>query len=105
VVCASLWPDTADGICPPRFVETAKQLMGYWGERCLPKCSADSYPRFNKIARTPACLDDGMELRKALLDFIADFANRDNSTVAEYRGDATEGAGNNVGSRVLRGFA
>jgi adenine-specific DNA methylase len=84
VVCASLWPDPADVICPPRFVETAKRLMYYWGERCLQKCSADSYPRFNKIVRTPACLDDGMELRKALLDFIADFANWDNSTITEY---------------------
>ncbi|WP_155311024.1 DUF1156 domain-containing protein [Desulfosarcina ovata] len=84
VVCASLWPDPADEICPPQFVETAKRLMWYWGEGYLQMCSSDSYPRFNKIARTPGCLDDAEELRKALLDFIADFANWDNSTDPAY---------------------
>jgi len=84
VVCASLWPDPGDAICPPRFGETAKRLMRYWGKNHLKKCSADSYSRFNKIARTPDCLHDGEELRKALLDFIADFANWDSSTDAEY---------------------
>jgi len=83
-VCASLWPDPADNICPQRFIESAKRLMRYWGERHLQKCSADSYPRFNKIVRIPDCLEDAKELRKALLDFIADFANWDNSTSAEY---------------------
>jgi len=50
VVCTQLWPYPGDAICPPRFVETAKRLMRYWGENHLKKCSADSYPRFNKIA-------------------------------------------------------
>ena len=84
VVCASLWPDPGDAICPPSFVETAKRLMTYWGKECLLGCSGESYPRFNKIARTPDCLDDATELRKALLDFIADFANWDNSSDSEY---------------------
>jgi len=53
--------------------------MAYWGENHLKKCSVESYPRFNKIIRIPGFLDDRMELRKALLDFIADFANWDNS--------------------------
>ena len=34
--------------------------------------------------RNPALFDDAEELRGALLDFIADFANWDNSTVREY---------------------
>ena len=84
VVCASLWPDPGDKICPPRFIEAAKRLMAYWGKECLAKCSTDSYTRFNKIAKTPDCLDDAAELRKALFDFIADFANWDNSTDSEY---------------------
>lgn len=84
VVCASLWPDPSDDICPPRFLDFAKKLMRYWGESCLQRCSADSYPRFNKIARTPECLDDAEELRKALLDFIADFANWDNASDTRY---------------------
>jgi adenine-specific DNA methylase len=84
VVCASLWLDPADDICPPQFVETARQLMTYWGHNCLKKCSNESSFRFNKIVRIPECLDDGGELRKALLDFIADFANWNNSTDEEY---------------------
>lgn len=84
VVCASLWPDPADDICPPTFVETARQLMTYWGHNCLKKCSDESSFRFNKIVRSPECLDGVEELRKAMLDFIADFANWNNSTDAEY---------------------
>ncbi|BBO66306.1 DNA methylase [Desulfosarcina alkanivorans] len=58
--------------------------MAYWGESHLQKCSTDSYLRFNKITRTPHCLDDAAELRKVMLDFIADFANWDNSTDPAY---------------------
>jgi putative DNA methylase len=84
VVCASLWPDPADDLCPSQFVETSRQLMTYWGHNCLKKCSDESSFRFNKIVRSPECLNDGGELRKAMLDFIADFANWNNSTDAEY---------------------
>ena len=34
--------------------------------------------------QNPTLLDDNPTLRQALLDFIADFANWDNSTVREY---------------------
>jgi adenine-specific DNA methylase len=36
------------------------------------------------IQKAPSKLDDDIELRKTMLDFIADFANWDNSTVREY---------------------
>jgi putative DNA methylase len=84
VVCASLWPDPGDPICPPAFIETAQRLMLFWGREELTKCSAESYPRFNKIGHDDKTLDDPTELRNALLDFIADFANWNNSTVPEY---------------------
>ena len=46
-------------------------------------CSRRKSQRFEK-ARTTLPIDDTGELRFALLDFIADFANWDNSTVADY---------------------
>ncbi len=55
-----------------------------WARLHLSRLSAESFPRFNAIAKDPEKLQDHKELRKALLDFIADFANWDNSTVKEY---------------------
>ena len=46
--------------------------------------SAESRPRFEAARQNPKQFDDALELRRALLDFIADFANWDNSTVREY---------------------
>jgi adenine-specific DNA methylase len=46
--------------------------------------SAESKIRFNKARQKPEHFDDPLELRHALLDFIADFANWDNSTVPAY---------------------
>ncbi|UEC42252.1 MAG: hypothetical protein METHAR1v1_470014 [Methanothrix sp.] len=73
VVCASLWPDPAptpdDPPCPERFVDDAKSIMGeFW----------------DPMKTGGRDLDDPLELRRALLDFIADFANWDNSTDERY---------------------
>ena len=46
--------------------------------------SAESRERFEKARQKPALFKDAAQLRAALLDFIADFANWDNSTVREY---------------------
>src|SRR2546428_13345479 len=58
--------------------------MGRLSREYLGKLSADSYPHFMVFQREPARLKDNEQLRSALLDFIADFANWDNSTVPEY---------------------
>ncbi len=84
VICASLWPDPADPLCPKSFVKVAKAEMKKWSTEHLGLLSEESYPRFNGFARHPKKLDNMIEIRKALLDFIADFANWDNSTVREY---------------------
>lgn len=84
VICASLWPDPADPRCPDIFRRVAKAEMKAWATRYLGLMSQESYPRFNGFAREPNKLDDMIEIRKALLDFIADFANWDNSSVSEY---------------------
>ncbi|MGH8652208.1 MAG: DUF1156 domain-containing protein [Gammaproteobacteria bacterium] len=84
VICASLWPDPADPRCPDTFRGVAKAEMKAWAMRHLGLMSQESYSRFNGFAREPKKVDDMVEIRKALLDFIADFANWDNSTVREY---------------------
>ena len=73
VVCASLWPDPADPDCPPEFREAAAETMR----------------RFDEVSRDPVGgdprdLDDPDELQRALLDFIAEFANWDRSTDEAY---------------------
>jgi adenine-specific DNA methylase len=69
VICAALWPDPAQEDCPLRFREDASAIMA----------------RFcNPIGRSDLDLHDPMALRKALLDFIADFSNWDNSTDQRY---------------------
>jgi adenine-specific DNA methylase len=65
VICAALWPDPADPLCPDSFkIEAKKQMGQFW----------------NTVDTTARNVDDPIELRKALLDFIADFSNWDNST-------------------------
>jgi adenine-specific DNA methylase len=32
VICASLWPDTADDLCPDAFRKTARELMTKWAK-------------------------------------------------------------------------
>jgi adenine-specific DNA methylase len=69
VICAALWPDPADPLCPPKFQENAALIMKrFW----------------NPIGRTDLDYSDPLALREALLDFIADFSNWDNSTKKEY---------------------
>jgi len=84
VICAALWPDPADDKCPSGFRDEARRLMTDWAENHLDLTSPDSMSRFNRVKNDPTVLTDNVELRKALLDFIADFANWDNSANATY---------------------
>ena len=108
VICASLWPDPADELCPDEFRKTARELMTKWAKDHLKLMSEESSRRFIAILKDDSKLDDNVELRKALLDFIADFANWDNSTVPEYLETsrlltqaAHEALGGEPGSRPL----
>jgi len=108
VICASLWPDPADEMCPDEFRKTARELMTKWAKDHLNLMSEESARRFIAISKDDSKLDDNVELRKALLDFIADFANWDNSTVPEYLKTsrsltqaAHEALGGEPGSRPL----
>ncbi|MCW5796797.1 MAG: DUF1156 domain-containing protein [Blastocatellales bacterium] len=84
VICAALWPDPADPQCPESFRREAKKLMRKWANEYLGLVGAESYNNFIKIQRNPKLLDDPKVVRGALFDFIADFANWDNSTKPEY---------------------
>ncbi|MCX6880522.1 MAG: DUF1156 domain-containing protein [Verrucomicrobia bacterium] len=85
VICASLWPDPADPLCPADFVEAAKKEMRAWTTHERQSLlSEESRKRFAPARTNKKAFDDLVELRAALLDFIADFANWDSSTVREY---------------------
>lgn len=85
VICAALWPDPEDQLCPAAFRDLARTEMQKWAthER-QGLLSPESRPRFEKARKKPSLFTDGAELRGALLDFIADFANWDSSNVREY---------------------
>jgi putative DNA methylase len=84
VICAALWPDPADELCPDSFRDTARELMYKWATENLGLLGEESSARFIQIRNDRAKLNDNIVLRQALLDFIADFSNWDNSTVREY---------------------
>jgi putative DNA methylase len=107
VILASLWPDPVDltewarqgeevpaprdgkpgeGVLirPGRFLARARERMALWSQIGLRNASAESASRLVVIQKNPRILDDPAELRATLLDFIADFANWDNSTDKDY---------------------
>lgn len=84
VICAALWPDPADALCPESFRLEARNQMSDWAAKHLGRCSADSFQRFARIQAAPEALADSYVLRTALLDFIADFADWDNATASEF---------------------
>ena len=98
VICAALWPDPADENCPQAFRDAAARLITEFAEKVYnttslhATASKESFGQWEGIVAAkakgidldpndPAHLN---KLRFALLDFIADFANWDNSTVREY---------------------
>jgi len=98
VICASLWPDPADEKCPQAFRDAAARLISDFAEKAYnttslhATASKESFGQWEGIVAAkakgidldpndPAHLN---KLRFALLDFIADLANWDNSTVREY---------------------
>ena len=110
VICAALWPDPADELCPQAFREAAVVILKAFSRRAAPSyvpkseggasiseetrtieaaLSPQSRARWEAIAGGTLTLDasvvaDMPILRMCLLDFIADFANWDNSTVPAY---------------------
>jgi adenine-specific DNA methylase len=108
VICAALWPDPADPLCPDGFREAARRLMRSWAADQGKLQGAESFQRFLQAKQFPKLMDDNHRLRQTLLDFIADFADWDNSTVPAYletsralTHSAHESLGGESGSRPL----
>jgi putative DNA methylase len=92
VICAALWPDPADEGCPQAFRDAAAMALCDFAEKVrtdakLAGLCHDSWTRWLRTTpaslrgKNPACWPD---MRYALLDFIADFANWDASTVPAF---------------------
>ncbi len=84
VLCAALWPDPLDKRCPTVFCEDVRRIMTYWSQNHLVKCSKESFPLFNRIGQDAVLLKDCPVQRDALLAFLADFADWDNTTDLDY---------------------
>lgn len=84
VILAALWPDPAGEDCPEGFRQAARERMLRWARECAGKASNESFQRLVRVQKDEHVLDDALELRRCLLDFIADFANWDNSTDPAY---------------------
>ena len=95
VICAALWPDPADENCPQAFREKAAQLIIAFARKAdgdldlLETSSEEAKSRWSALAKPKSQINtkkkgDLCTLRAALLDFIADFANWDNSIVPAY---------------------
>jgi len=94
VICAALWPDPADALCPQGFRDKASRLISEFANAAVTNkalgesCDHETWIKWQTLAKTGG-LDGRNEahwnvLRFSLLDFIADFANWDNSNVQEY---------------------
>ena len=95
VICAALWPDPADPNCPQAFRDAAARHIMDFARRAdgdlklLATSSEEGKARWAALVKSPmsdspADEADLLALRAALLDFIADFANWDNSTSQPY---------------------
>ena len=92
MICAALWPDPADEHCPQAFRDAAALALCDFAEQVrtdetLAGLCRESWSRWLRTTSAtmrgdnPAAWGD---MRYALLDFIADFANWDASTVPAF---------------------
>ena len=84
VACAALWPDPADKLCPATFVSEVKAEVRRWSQNNIGLATAETATQLLRIRNNPNLIDDTLELRIALLNFIADFSRWENSTQPEY---------------------
>ncbi|GAK56407.1 hypothetical protein U27_03369 [Candidatus Vecturithrix granuli] len=92
VLCAALWPDPVDDLCPPAFRTQAAHILAEFAGKVrsdtkLSQLCAQHWERWNRTnaaSLKPDHLGCWSDMRYALLDFIADFANWDASTIPEF---------------------
>jgi len=94
VICAALWPDPADPLCPQAFRDAAATVLTRFagqvttGRELATSCP-DTFSKWMALTKSAVPLNPIHEkhwitMRGLLLDFIADFANWDNSTREAY---------------------
>lgn len=60
MICAALWPDPADGLCPESFRKVARSLMELWARNHRGLLSQEIYPHFvRNVQRRPQAQGDG----------------------------------------------
>ncbi|MDO8728095.1 MAG: macro domain-containing protein [Candidatus Methanoperedens sp.] len=69
IICAALWPDPADQLCPVKFRNDCSRILRHF---------------FDPMGTGAQNFEDPIVLRGVLLEFIADFAKWDNSIKKEY---------------------
>ena len=95
VICASLWIDPVDELCPQEFRDKAASIINDFAKKVATDkdlanhCSPENWSNWKVLAKIENQLDPNNPqhfniLRYRLLDFIADFANWDNSTQSDY---------------------
>lgn len=92
VLCAALWPDPADEHCPQPFREAVARALAQFAEQvrtdsALTPLITRHWSRWVRTNATSLRADSPAnwpDMRYALLDFIADFANWDASTVPAF---------------------
>lgn len=85
VMCAALWPDPADELCPELFRSRVRQEILLWiSHERQALMSSQSRERFERIRQNPALLNDLKQLRGALLDFIGDFSRWESGALPQF---------------------
>jgi len=85
VICAALWPDPADELCPQSFREAAEREIRAFAKaattdrKVMEICDDESWKRYGRLARNAEPISPEA-LRGLLLDFIADAAAWEAST-------------------------
>lgn len=92
VICAALWPDPVDDHCPPAFRAVAAKALIAFAQKArserdvmqLTQATITRWTRTNEHTLEADNPGSWGDMRYALLDFIADFANWDASTVPAF---------------------
>jgi adenine-specific DNA methylase len=93
VICAALWPDPVDDLCPQAFRDAAATILADFAEQVRNDAQvaglvSDHWQRWRRTNKATFHPADNFavwpDMREALLDFIADFANWDASTVPAF---------------------
>lgn len=93
VLCAMLWPDPADEACPSAFRVFAAELMFRWAREQKGMHTPASTRHFSVVRNHTsawALANHPTTLRRALLDFLADFSDWERSANSDFLNTARE---------------